>query len=1045
MARKRTRKSIGQKLANSANKQLFVGRKSQIEQFQQNLQLGSEDDNYHNIFNIFGQGGVGKTTLVEKFQSLCKAKNYLTVYIDMEDSSLYEVTKIMNFIAEELEKQGKGTALIKNPFAFERFNKKYEIYIKTKGDLENDPNRPKGLLGKLVEEGVKIGMEEIPGSGLFFGISDTITEKAGEWTDYVAKKISNKENRKLMLHPLKTLTPLWLADLYDIWEEQNIALFFDTFEAANPQVEQWLFDMLNGKYGNMPSILLSISGRDDLVIEKWKIFERLMHRISLKAFTEEEATNYLTQKGITQTKLVQSILQISQCLPVYLSLLSDMDYTTPDTLLTPNDKVVALFLKHIQGPIQRNLAIHAALPSRLNQDIVECLLPKMAKEKANIYFEWLKNQPFVHKRGRQWVYHPIVREMMLRYQVELSEKEWRTKHQSLVKWYVNKEVNLEANTNQNDWFRNDNYRKLLLEKYFHLLCINYKQHVPDLIQDFVTLIILEMYQEAYLFATMLDKVQHFLHMSQDLGFILKNGIEGILNGNNELALNMFKRLNETDWLNDKIQQSFVHFQQGLFESNPKEKINCYKEAIAIKPDYYQAYSEIGVFYATQGLLSEAANYYEQALNINPNHYETKYNLGLSYFYRNRQQYRVKLKSIELFGFKSINKDGQKIHFQDDAVVLLGSNGSGKSNFISFFTMLNQFSQTAFQSFIAENDFANAFLFYGIKQTQDIRIVIRFCFASTPSMILKYSLVLSSDSVNNFLFEKEILQSDTKHIFLENNEARKDSIITGINTLENFEVNLFTQKTLKLGESERKSLTSEEKQKLEKQIINIGAMKSLLALCSDCQTYQFHDTSKSSPIKGKGYINDNKKLNADGSNLAAYLYFLQIKHKKYYDRIVRYIQKVFPKFGNFDLYPSPLNENYISLNWREKKSDYLFGPHQLSDGSLRFMCLATLLLQPPELIMPVIILDEPELGLHPSAISILVGMINIATENAQVIMATQSTRLVDEFEARNIVIVERNQETDATEFKTLDEEKLKEWLEEYSLSELWEKNVFGGRP
>jgi len=124
---------------------------------------------------------------------------------------------------------------------------------------------------------------------------------------------------------------------------------------------------------------------------------------------------------------------------------------------------------------------------------------------------------------------------------------------------------------------------------------------------------------------------------------------------------------------------------------------------------------------------------------------------------------------------------------------------------------------------------------------------------------------------------------------------------------------------------------------------------------------------------------------------------------------------------------------------------LFGPHQISDGSLRFMCLATLLLQPPKFLPSVIILDEPELGLHPSAISVLRGMTKIASQHCQIVMATQSTRLVDEFEAKNIVIVERDDKENCSIYKTLDEEKLQTWLERYSLSELWEKNVLGGQP
>jgi predicted ATPase len=154
----------------------------------------------------------------------------------------------------------------------------------------------------------------------------------------------------------------------------------------------------------------------------------------------------------------------------------------------------------------------------------------------------------------------------------------------------------------------------------------------------------------------------------------------------------------------------------------------------------------------------------------------------------------------------------------------------------------------------------------------------------------------------------------------------------------------------------------------------------------------------------------------------------------------------PQFGDFDLFPSQRNPNYITLNWRDKSNpQHLFGPHQISDGSLRFMCLATLLLQPPSLLPNVIVLDEPELGLHPSAITYFAGMVKAASQHAQIIIATQSPKLVDEFGLEHIVIVERNPLTNSSVFTRKNPDELQGWLEDYSLSELWEKNVIGGQP
>jgi predicted ATPase len=226
----------------------------------------------------------------------------------------------------------------------------------------------------------------------------------------------------------------------------------------------------------------------------------------------------------------------------------------------------------------------------------------------------------------------------------------------------------------------------------------------------------------------------------------------------------------------------------------------------------------------------------------------------------------------------------------------------------------------------------------------------------------------------------------------------------------------------------------------------GLFYPFYALLWGCRTYQFHDTSSEAPIRKAGYIEQGDFLQADAGNLPAYLHALRNNHRPYYDRIVENIRLVFPQFGDFVLKPSPQNERYILLNWQEAgRSDYLFGPHQLSDGTLRFTALATLFLQPPAKLPPVIVIDEPELGLHPYALTVLAGMVKAAAEKCQVILATQSTRLVDEFDVGQIVIVERDKKENCTRCKRLNPKDLEEWIARYSTSELWEKNVLGGRP
>jgi predicted ATPase len=375
---------------------------------------------------------------------------------------------------------------------------------------------------------------------------------------------------------------------------------------------------------------------------------------------------------------------------------------------------------------------------------------------------------------------------------------------------------------------------------------------------------------------------------------------------------------------------------------------------------------------------------------------------------------MKLKSIRLEGYKSINQDGQTIDF-GDVTILLGANGVGKSNIVSFFKMLNYLTTGALQNYIASGGFAEAFLYYGSKQTNRIRACIQFL---DDKACDDYKFTLSHAAGDILIFTEEVL------------EYRK------INSNQPYVI------TLNPGvrESDLKDYYKRKDLPQHNKLVS----QKIFQLLKGCQVFHFHDTSESSKIKNSGYIEDNQFLRSDAGNLAAFLYGLKndTVNYRYYEKIIRYIKLVMPQFKDFDLYPSKNNERYVMLNWRDNR-DFLFGPHQISDGSLRFMALATLLLQP---ILPsVIILDEPELGLHPSAIAYLAGMVKSTSVKCQIIMATQSPRLVDEFDAENIVVVERNGNNNYSEFKKLDMDKLRAWLELYSLSEVWEKNIIGGQP
>ncbi len=372
---------------------------------------------------------------------------------------------------------------------------------------------------------------------------------------------------------------------------------------------------------------------------------------------------------------------------------------------------------------------------------------------------------------------------------------------------------------------------------------------------------------------------------------------------------------------------------------------------------------------------------------------------------------MKLQEIYMKGFKSIDgQDGQTIPL-GDVTVLLGANGSGKSNLVSFFKMLNFMTTEAFQYYVGQQG-VNRLLFYGPKQTESV----------------SFKLSFASDAAHD-TYEVKLSHGLPDRLFISGEKITYHKISPPSPQPQEY--------FLAVGGSES-GLGNDRRQ----------TSRILHSLLSGIRTYQFHDTSDTAKIKDRGYVDDAKYLRSDAGNLAAFLKMLKdhAKYKKYYERIVRHISRVMPQFGDFDLDPIPGNKDYVRLNWQDSSgSEYLFDPAQISDGSLRFMALATLLLQPPVLMPRFIVLDEPELGLHPAAISELAGLVRSVSHKTQILLATQSTRLVDEFSPDDLVVVERDDKRRCSVFKKLDSEALKEWLERYSLSELWEKNVLGGQP
>jgi predicted ATPase len=368
-----------------------------------------------------------------------------------------------------------------------------------------------------------------------------------------------------------------------------------------------------------------------------------------------------------------------------------------------------------------------------------------------------------------------------------------------------------------------------------------------------------------------------------------------------------------------------------------------------------------------------------------------------------------LERVILKGYKSIREAEIALR---PINVLIGANGAGKSNFISLFQFMNRLSAQGMQTYVAQAGGADQILHYGRKTTE--RLEIELWFTRGNHLANGYACTLIPTADDLFVFDSEIIYFHDRQRY----QAPYSEVL-------------------------RSPRVHHESLLIEWDQAGDAVAHYVLAALKSWQLYHFHDTSASAKVKQTGDIHDNLFLRPDASNLAAYLYLLREKQEAYYRNIVETIRLAAPFFGDFVLRPSPFNSEKIRLEWREHGADALFGPHALSDGTLRFICLTTLFLQPPELLPTTIVLDEPELGLHPYAISLLADMVRSVARHTQVILATQSVTLVNQFQPEDILVVDRQRGQSV--FRRLDSEEMTSWLEDYGLGDLWEKNLLGGRP
>ena len=357
-----------------------------------------------------------------------------------------------------------------------------------------------------------------------------------------------------------------------------------------------------------------------------------------------------------------------------------------------------------------------------------------------------------------------------------------------------------------------------------------------------------------------------------------------------------------------------------------------------------------------------------------------------------------IRSLEDFEVRGIN-------------VLIGANGAGKSNLLSMFRSVSELARGRWHIHVKQEGGPDALLFGGRRRAPSLEIALSF---DRGHYCYRFSAEAAGDDL--------VLARD----WLSPGAAQEAEPLTVRRLL-----------------SERSSGWSVEDVRENLQGLAIYRLSTYaLSGIRDWRVYHFGDTSRVSGMRCPQEVRDNLRLKADGSNLAPFLRFLRERHPRRLQDIVKTVRIAAPFFGDF-VYRNDVKER-VEMEWYHRNDrDTPLGPGQISDGLLRFVCVATVLLQPPELQPDPIMIDEPELGLHPTALALLAEMVRGASQARRVILSTQSADLVSEFDPEDVVVV--NRRDGESVFERLDSDQLTDWLENYTVGDLWKANVVGGGP
>ena len=435
----------------------FVGREAWLALFRDNLALAANDVSRKFLFAIHGDGGVGKTFLLRRMNKLSVERGWLTA---VTDETAYDVLEVMAAISTQLN--GQGARL-------KRFEQKYARYRKRQHELEAGAPAGDDAASLVTQTVVRMGVgaaRSLPGGGAVTEFIDP--RAAAESTDRlraaVTKKLRSRDDVRLLLSPIEELTPALVEGLRQL--DKPVALFFDTYERTSSFLDRWLRDLFSDVYGILPmDLVITVAGRSPLDSSQWSAYLKVIQDVPLMPFTDMEVRQLLAAERVTDENVIAMISKDSGGLPLAVAMLAE---NQPSGGWTPSDvsaTVVERFLQWEDDPARREIALVAALPRRVDEDVLAVLTGTAGA--AELY-DWLAHQPFVTLSDGRCQYHDVVREPMIRLSRGRSPRRWRELHNTLAESYQRWREQL-GQAEETGW-SDPSWQAYMMEEIYHRLC-----------------------------------------------------------------------------------------------------------------------------------------------------------------------------------------------------------------------------------------------------------------------------------------------------------------------------------------------------------------------------------------------------------------------------------------------------------------------------------------------------------------------------------------------------------------------------------------------